>query len=141
MCVISGGRGGRVGCGGIHDGMSGCGRLGDVGGYVGELGGGGGVGHGGGVGGDGWGCVVAHGEEGFGSVGCVDGLVLGLVGEVWMRWSEWVSVREVVLGMAGCMIVGGRGTHRGLGGAGLGMGVSGCGCPLPVFAGWRLWGR
>ena len=42
--------------------------------------------------------VVAYGEKGFGSVGCVDGLVLGLVGEVWMRWSEWMSVGGVVSG-------------------------------------------
>ena len=42
-------------------------------------------------------CVVACGMGGFGSVG-YDGLVLGLVGEVWMRWSEWMSVGGVVSG-------------------------------------------
>ena len=68
-------------------------------------------------------CVVAYGEEEFGSVGCVDGLVLGLVGEVWVRWSEWVSVGEVVSG--GGRVYGSGGTGYS---PGIGRGRSGSGC-------------
>ena len=66
MCVFSRERRGRVGWGGIHDGVSECGRLGDVGGCVGVLGGGGGVEYGGGDGGVGE--CVAYGREKFGGV-------------------------------------------------------------------------
>ena len=83
MCIVSGGRKGRVGWGGTHDGMGGSGRLADVGGCVGVWGGGGGVGYGGGDGGGGE-CVVAYGGEKFGSVWWVDGLVWGRVEEEWV---------------------------------------------------------
>ena len=67
-------------------------------------------------------CVVACGRGGFGSVGCVDGLVLWLVGEVWMRWSEYVSVGVVVSG--GGRVYGSEGTGHS---PGLGRGRSGSG--------------
>ena len=41
-------------------------------------------------------CVVACSMRRFGSVECVDGLVVGLIGEVWVRWSEWMLFGGVV---------------------------------------------
>ena len=93
MCIVSGGRKGRVGWEGIHDGGGECGRLGDVGGCVGVR-----VGE----------CVVAYGGRSSGVFGGWMGWCGGMErrdgrgrqgGCQWGKRGQWV---------VGCMALGDR---------------------------------